>query len=41
LSEFSLTDLIQLLQLSKKTGGVEIDGRRGAQKLAGWIFFRD
>jgi len=41
LSEFSLTDLIQLLQLSKKTGGVEIDGRRGAQKLSGWIFFRD
>lgn len=41
LSEFSLTDLIQLLQLSKKTGGVEIDGRRGTQKLTGWIFFRD
>ncbi len=41
LSEFSLTDIIQLLQLSKKTGGVEIDGRRGPQKLSGWIFFRD
>jgi hypothetical protein len=41
LSEFPLTDIIQLVDLSKKTGGVHIRGRRGAQALEGWIYFRD
>jgi DNA-binding Lrp family transcriptional regulator len=41
LSEFPLTDIIQLVDLSKKTGGVHIKGRRGQHQLEGWIFFRD
>ena len=41
LSEFPLTDIIQLVDLSKKTGGVNIRGRRGQQQLEGWIYFRD
>jgi hypothetical protein len=41
LSEFPLTDIIQLIDLSKKTGGVEINGRRGQQQLHGWLYFRD
>jgi DNA-binding MarR family transcriptional regulator len=41
LSEFPLTDIIQLVDLSKKTGGVQIRGRRGAQQLEGWLYFRD
>lgn len=41
LSEFPLTDIIQLVDLSKKTGGVHIRGQRGAQPLEGWIYFRD
>lgn len=41
LSEFPLTDIIQLVDLSKKTGGVHIKGQRAGQALEGWIFFRD
>jgi hypothetical protein len=41
LSEFPLTDIIQLVDLSKKTGGVHIRGQRGVQALEGWIYFRD
>ena len=41
LSDFPLTDIIQLLDLSKKTGGVFIQGRRGQQQLEGWLYFRD
>jgi DNA-binding Lrp family transcriptional regulator len=41
LSEFPLTDIIQLLDLSKKTGAVCLQGRRGAQQLEGWLYFRD
>lgn len=41
LSEFPLTDIIQLLDLSKKTGGVQLQGQRGSEQLEGWLFFRD
>lgn len=41
LSDFSLTDIIQLLDLSKKSGGVHIHGKRGQQELDGWLYFRD
>jgi hypothetical protein len=41
LSDFPLTDIIQLLDLSKKTGGVHIQGKRGQQQLDGWLYFRD
>ncbi len=41
LSEFPLTDIIQLVDLSKKTGGVHIKGERTGQTFEGWIFFRD
>jgi hypothetical protein len=41
LSEFSLPDIIQLVDLSQKTGGVHIRGQRGSQELDGWIYFRD
>lgn len=41
LSEFSLTDLIQLVDLSKKTGGVHIKGQRAGQTYEGWLYFRD
>lgn len=41
LSEFPLTDIIQLLDLSKTTGGVHIQGRRGHQQMEGWLYFRD
>jgi hypothetical protein len=41
LSDFPLTDIIQLLDLSKKTGGVFMQGRRGQQQLEGWLYFRD
>lgn len=41
LSEFSLADIVQLLQMGKQTGGLHIQGRRGLQRLEGWIFFRD
>jgi hypothetical protein len=41
LGEFPLTDIIQLVDLSKKTGAVFIQGRRGQQQLDGWLYFRD
>lgn len=41
LSEFPLTDIIQLLDLSKKTGALHIDGHRGQQRFDGWLYFRD
>lgn len=41
LHEFPLTDIIQLVDLSQKTGGVHITGQRGSQHLDGWIYFRD
>jgi hypothetical protein len=41
LSEFPLTDIIQLVQLSKQTGGVHIRGQRAGAPLEGWIYFRD
>jgi hypothetical protein len=41
LSDFPLTDIIQLLDLSKKTGAVFIQGLRGQQQLDGWLYFRD
>jgi DNA-binding MarR family transcriptional regulator len=41
LSEFPLTDIIQLVDLSKQTGGVHIKGLRGAQQIEGWLYFRD
>lgn len=41
LSEFPLTDIIQLVDLSKKTGAVELQGQRGSQRLEGRLFFRD
>lgn len=39
--EFPLTDIIQLLDLSKKTGGVHLHGQRGHEQLEGWLYFRD
>ncbi|NJK79572.1 MAG: DUF4388 domain-containing protein [Chloroflexaceae bacterium] len=41
LSEFPLTDIIQLVDLSKKTGAVHIQGQRGIQRMEGWLYFRD
>ncbi len=41
LAEFPLTDIIQLLDLSKKTGAVHMQGRRGQQQFEGWLYFRD
>lgn len=41
LSEFPLTDIIQLVQLSKQTGGVHLRGQRGGRQLEGWLYFRD
>jgi hypothetical protein len=41
LSEFALTDIIQLMDLSKQTGGVEIRGQRSGQLFYGWLYFRD
>ena len=41
LSEFPLTDIIQLVDLSKKTGGVHMHGWRGGQEIEGWLYFRD
>jgi hypothetical protein len=41
LGDFPLTDIIQLLDLSKKTGAVFMQGQRGQQQLDGWLYFRD
>ena len=41
LSEFHLTDIIQLIALSKKTGGVSLHAQRGTDSFEGWLYFRD
>jgi hypothetical protein len=41
ISEFPLTDIIQLMDLSKQTGAIHIDGKRGSKDLKGLIYFRD
>jgi hypothetical protein len=41
LGEFGLVDIIQLIDLGKKTGGVEIHGRRGSEQLDGWLYFNE
>ncbi len=41
LSEFHLTDIIQLVDLSKKTGAVFLQGSRSQQQFEGWLYFRD
>jgi hypothetical protein len=41
LSEFPLTDIIQLVDLSKKTGAVQIHGQRGDERMEGWLYFQD
>jgi hypothetical protein len=41
LSEFGLVDIIQLIDLGKKTGGVELHGRRGNEQIDGWVFFNE
>ena len=41
LGEFHLTDIIQLIDLSKKTGAVFLQGRRAQQQMEGWLYFRD
>src|SRR5215210_3281848 len=41
LSGFHLTDIIQLVDLSKKTGAVFLQGQRGHQQMEGWMYFRD
>lgn len=41
LREFPLTDIIQLVDLSKKTGAVYIGGQRGVHRIEGKIYFRD
>lgn len=41
LGEFPLTDIIQLVDLSKKTGAVFMRGERSQQQIEGWIYFRD
>ncbi len=41
LSEFSIVDIIQLVELSKQTGGVQVRGQRGLQTFEGWLYFRD
>ncbi|NTW97487.1 MAG: DUF4388 domain-containing protein [Oscillochloris sp.] len=41
LSEFPLTDIIQLVDLAKQTGAVSIHGLRSGQYFDGWLYFRD
>lgn len=40
LSEFSLADIIQLVDLSKQTGAVHISGEQDGKKVEGWVYFR-
>ena len=40
LKEFSLSDIIQLVDLSKQTGAVHIAGELDEKKVEGWIYFR-
>lgn len=41
LSEFSIPDLIQLVDLSKKTGMTHITAHRAGEPLEGYLYFRD
>lgn len=41
LGDFGLVDIIQLIDLGKKTGGVEIHGLRGKEQIKGWVFFNE
>ncbi|MBN1485509.1 MAG: DUF4388 domain-containing protein [Chloroflexia bacterium] len=41
LSEFSLPDIIQLVDLSKQTGAVHIAGSMAGKAIEGWIYFRN
>ena len=41
LSEFNLADIIQLVDLSKQTGGAHIAGELGGKAVEGWIYFRN
>ncbi|GIV96101.1 MAG: hypothetical protein KatS3mg057_0758 [Herpetosiphonaceae bacterium] len=41
LKDFTIPDIIQLLDLSKSTGGVHIQGYRGSEPIEGWIYFRE
>lgn len=41
LSEFSLADIIQLVDLSKQTGAVHIVGEQDGKKAEGWVYFRN
>ena len=41
LSDFTLVDLIQLIDLGRKTGAVEIHGQRRAERLDGWLYFNE
>jgi hypothetical protein len=41
ISEFPITDIIQLVDLSKQTGAVHIQGQRAGKTLDGRIYFRD
>jgi hypothetical protein len=40
LTEFSLSDIIQLVDLSKQTGAVHIAGELDGKRVEGWIYFR-
>ena len=41
LGDFGIVDIIQLVDLGKKTGGVEVHGRRGSEQIDGWVFFNE
>src|SRR4028118_1717331 len=41
LGEFGLVDIIQLIDLGKKTGGIEIHARRGSEQFDGWLYFNE
>ncbi len=41
LSDFGLVDIIQLIDLGKKTGGVEVHARRGTEQFDGWLYFNE
>lgn len=41
LSDFGLVDIIQLIDLGKKTGGVEVHARRGNEQFDGWLYFNE
>ncbi len=41
LHEFSVPDLIQLVDLSKKTGMTHIQSQQGGEPVEGFLYFRD